>query len=183
MTQKRSLTIQTIVEEAVALIDEEGVEALSMAHLAKRLHIRPPSLYHHINDLQELRQNVAQYGLTELYQAMLKASAGKAKEDALMAIGNAYLTFARKRPGLYEAIFLAPAREKVGEDIVSLILTILEPFPLDETEKIHVVRGFRSLLHGFTTIEKSDGFQIPISVDESISYVLERYVKGVILKG
>ncbi len=44
---------------ALAVIDEHGLDGFSMALVAKRLGVKPPSLYHHFRDRRELLAEVA----------------------------------------------------------------------------------------------------------------------------
>lgn len=48
------LTQGAIVREAIALLDEEGIERLSLRRLAARLGVRAPTLYWHVRDKREL---------------------------------------------------------------------------------------------------------------------------------
>lgn len=46
-------------EAALAVIDEHGLAGLNLALVAKRLGVKPPSLYHHFRDKRELLAEVA----------------------------------------------------------------------------------------------------------------------------
>ena len=52
--QKEQLTRERIVAEAIALLDEEGIEALSMRTLGQRLGAGATSLYRHVASKDEL---------------------------------------------------------------------------------------------------------------------------------
>jgi AcrR family transcriptional regulator len=60
------LTRDRIVEEAIALVDEEGAAALSMRRLAARLGTSTMSTYHHLPDKQALREAIAVRIMSEL---------------------------------------------------------------------------------------------------------------------
>ncbi len=60
------LTRSRIVEEAVALLDEEGAESLSMRRLASRLGVSPMSLYHHVADKAALVDGIAEHLMAQL---------------------------------------------------------------------------------------------------------------------
>ena len=45
---ERSLTRGRILEVALSLVDEEGIQALSMRRLAKELRVDPMAIYHHL---------------------------------------------------------------------------------------------------------------------------------------
>ena len=51
---KKGLTKDIIVVEAVALIEEQGLNAFSLRELATRLGVRAASLYNHIANVDEL---------------------------------------------------------------------------------------------------------------------------------
>lgn len=46
-------------EAALAVIDERGLDGFNMALVAKRLGVKPPSLYHHFRDRREVLAEVA----------------------------------------------------------------------------------------------------------------------------
>lgn len=49
-----TITRERISKEALALVDEEGLDALSMRRLAARLGVEAMSLYHHVRDKADL---------------------------------------------------------------------------------------------------------------------------------
>lgn len=55
---KRDLTKDKIVQEALSLLDSEGLEGLSMRKLASRLRVQAPTLYYHIPDKSALLNEV-----------------------------------------------------------------------------------------------------------------------------
>ena len=61
-----SLSRERIVEEALALLDEEGEEALSMRRLAQRLGASTMSTYHHVSDKETLLDLVTDRVMSEL---------------------------------------------------------------------------------------------------------------------
>jgi AcrR family transcriptional regulator len=54
------LTRERLVEAALELISEEGLEALSMRALADRLEVKAASLYWHLRDRRELLELLAE---------------------------------------------------------------------------------------------------------------------------
>ena len=53
-------------EAALEVIDEVGLEELSLNLVARKLGVRPPSLYHHFKDKSELLQEVARMMLARM---------------------------------------------------------------------------------------------------------------------
>jgi len=57
--EQRGLTRERLVEAALGLIDDEGLEGLSMRALADRLQVKAASLYWHVRDRDELLELLA----------------------------------------------------------------------------------------------------------------------------
>ncbi|HEY4727876.1 MAG TPA: TetR/AcrR family transcriptional regulator, partial [Actinomycetes bacterium] len=60
------LTRQRVVTEALAVIAEDGVQALTMRSLAARLGVVPGALYHHVGNKQRLQDLVLDNVLAEV---------------------------------------------------------------------------------------------------------------------
>jgi AcrR family transcriptional regulator len=53
------ITVATITDAALAVIRASGVDSLTMRAVAERLHVRAPSLYHHVHNKADLLDLVA----------------------------------------------------------------------------------------------------------------------------
>jgi AcrR family transcriptional regulator len=177
---------EAVVEAAAELVDEEGLEALSLSALASRLRIRTPSLYNHVAGLRGLRRELALLGLRELGRRIGRAAIGKTKDEATFAIARAYREFVRERPGLYTATVRSsrltypedPAFQAVERETMETVLAVLASYGLSGDEALHAARGFRSTVHGFATLEAVGGFGIPLDLDESFERLLRTFVAG-----
>lgn len=173
---------QKVVECAAEMADATGGE-VSLAALASKLGVRTPSLYNHISGQAELRREMALLGLRELRDRMMRAAVGKSGDDALCATARAYLEFGRERPGLYATTLQAadPADagfEEPSEEIVSILVAVMSSYGLEGKRAIHAIRGLRSMLHGFVSLEAAGGFGMPIQLDESFQYALTIFISG-----
>ncbi|WP_404456507.1 TetR/AcrR family transcriptional regulator [Oceanobacillus kapialis] len=184
MSPRPGLNQQKVVDAAIEIASHSGMESVTMHALAKKLEVRPPSLYNHIKSLEDLRQQLARIAIIDLYNKMEEVAKGKVAVEALTAISKAYIEYAQKQPGLYEATLIKSGNRNLdvkdtGDKIVHLLKGILADYHLNEKDTIHFIRGFRSILHGFATLEQKSGFGIPISIDESLDYVIQTYVNGI----
>ena len=59
---------------------------MTIARLARALNIRPPSLYNHIEGLNELRRELSIYSVQMLYDHLMHAVNGRSKEEAIEAL-------------------------------------------------------------------------------------------------
>jgi len=180
---KRNLSRAAVVRAAADLIDECAGSDLKLADLAARLGVRVPSLYNHVDSADDLKAGIALYGTEELGRRLGQAAIGRSGEDALWAIADAYRGFARERPGLYPLTLRAPDPEEAeriaaSDEIIAILRRVLEPLGYIDDRAIHVIRGVRSLLHGFSSLELAGGFGMPLDVDESFRQLIASYLSG-----
>ncbi len=56
---------------------------------------------------------------------------------------------------------------------------MLDAYNLQEEIAIHMVRGLRSILHGFTSIEQMGGFGMPLDINKSFSFLINTFIEGI----
>lgn len=178
------LDLPALVRATAQLADEQGLREVTLANVAKQLNMRSPSLYNHIDGLSGLRNELAVYGLEQLYLRLEAASQSLPPgKEAILALALAYVSYARSHPGVYEATLQAPdpgnsRLQEWSERLVLLVLKLLAPYQLEETAAIHAVRGLRSLMHGFVALKQAGGFGLPIDTDASFRTIIEVYLAG-----
>jgi len=158
MSRRAGLDKATIVEAAAKLVDEEGIEQLSLGRLAESLGVRTPSLYNHVAGLPGLKHDLALYCLRDVLNHLLRATIGKSRAEAIFAFANAYRAYARETPGRYALTLQAPdlwdrELQAIAQQIIEVALAILAPYKLSEQEAIHAIRGLRSIVHGFISLD------------------------------
>lgn len=181
---RTGLNQQTVLQAAIEIADKHTLEKVTLAALAQKLEVRTPALYNHINGLPGLHNKLAIYGLNQLKDTMTNAAVGKSKDDAMWAIAVAYLSFAREHPGLYEATqrssdWQGGEVQKAAKELLDLIIRVLNSFGLEDEVAIHMVRGFRSLLHGFASIEQQGGFAMALDLDDSFRFLFDTFLAGI----
>jgi AcrR family transcriptional regulator len=183
MAHRAGLDTQRVVAAAAELVDSAGVDALTLAALAERLHVRIPSLYNHITGLDGLRRELALLAMRGLADALGRATIGKSGDAAIFALGNAYRGYATSHPGLYAMLQRVPPNaddeiRAVSFAPVEVTLAVLAGFGLEGDEAIHATRALRSALHGFVLLETAGGFALNVSVDESFVRLLAMLARG-----
>lgn len=183
MPSKAGLNRAAVISAAAQLLDCAESPELTMGNLAAHLGVRTPSLYNHISGIADLQFEIALFGTQELGRRIARAAIGKSGDAALLAIAGAYRGFAKEKPGLYRATLRAPsadenARMKVSDEIIDVLRVVLEPFQLSDQRVIHVIRGFRSVLHGFVSLELAGGFGIPLNVNQSFDDLIRMFISG-----
>ena len=184
MARRIKIDRSVILQMATELVDEHGLDQISIGLLAEKLGVRPPSLYNHLENLKELRQMLAMQGLKKLHDSMLQAAVGRSSDEAIREISKAYIHFVRTHPGLYVASTRYQDSnnkelQKIQESIVQLVLQVLQAYNLKEEMAIHMVRGLRSILHGFTSIEQMGGFGMPVDLNKSFLILINTFIEGI----
>lgn len=184
MPRKPRVSREHIVEVASSLVDEAGLEALSLARIAALVGVRAPSLYNHIGGLDDLRGALRLRALEELEDRLQRAAVGLAGRDALRALAAAYRSFAHTHPGLYPLTLGAGAREPRGardaqaadaaaNRLVEVVLNVLAGYDLQGDAALHATRALRSSLHGFVSLENAGAFGLPLALDESFAQLVD----------
>jgi AcrR family transcriptional regulator len=98
---------ESLLELAVAQVAEQGAEGLMVAQLARTLSISTAAPYRHFADRAAVLHAVSTVGMQRLGAAMSAAanSTPKPGPARIVAIGQAYLNFARTEPHLFNTMF------------------------------------------------------------------------------
>lgn len=186
MARRIRLDKQTVVQAAADLVNQEGVEALSLSRLAERLGIQTPSLYNHVDGLSGLRRELALLNARSLGACFANAAIGKAGADAVMAVAQAYRAYIKASPGLYLASLRSSGTQTpVDEELqqveartLQVALAVMASLGLQGDDAVHAVRGLRSVVHGFATLEAAGGFGMPLDCDESFRRLIQVLIRG-----
>jgi AcrR family transcriptional regulator len=180
---RRGLSRAVVTETAGRLADRDGYDALTLGAVAAELGVRPPSLYNHVDGLPGLRRSLALQGLAELGVAIRDAAVGRAGDDALAALAEAYRDYAGRRPGVYPALQRAPEPgdaelAAAGERLLAPVFAVLAGYGLRDTAAIHAARALRSAMHGFVELERAGGFGIDLDVAASYRWMVTAFSAG-----
>jgi AcrR family transcriptional regulator len=186
MPRRKRLDKVSVIQAAIELLNEEGVAGLTMSRLAGRLGIQTPSLYNHISGLPGLYRELTLTNARALAERLTDAAIGKSGRPALVAMASAYRAYINEFPGLYQVSLRSSGNQAVVDEelraaeerAVRTGLAVIGSFGLEGEDAIHAVRGFRSLVHGFATLEVSGGFGLPLDCDESFDRLVEYFMRG-----
>lgn len=175
---------EDVVRVAAELTDEIGIDNITLKEVSRRLDIKSPSLYNHIDGLQELKEEVSLYVMECLRDYVIRSAIGRSGVEALKEMGRAYIRFAREHTGMYETIQWMNIADNVQNgslfsEVVHLVYEIAEGIGAGELEASHIIRTVRSLAHGFASVESHKGFSHPSSVESSFDYAIDTLVLGV----
>jgi len=186
MPRKIRLDKRAVVQAAADLVNSEGIEALSLSRLAHQLGVQSPSLYNHIGGLPDLQRELALMNARALADCLSNAAIGKAGPELLHAVAQAYRGYIKAFPGIYlVSLRAAGAHPQLDAELqaeearsVKIGLAVMASFGLQGEEAVHSVRGLRSMVHGFATLEIAGGFGLPLDCDESFHRLIHLLIRG-----
>ncbi len=186
MSPRSNLSKQAVVQAAAELIDAEGWDALSLGRLAEKLGVRTPSLYNHVDGLPGLRRELSVRNARNLAERLSQAAIGQSGPELVRAVMQAIRSYIKDHPGLYLSTLRAsgtqaeadPELEQAEARSVQVGMAVMASFGLEGEQAVHAVRGLRSVVHGFATLEISGGFGMPLDLEESFSRLVEFFIAG-----
>jgi len=187
MIKRRNLDKEAILNAAAELAEKIGLDHITLKQLAEKLEIKPPSLYNHLKGLNELIEGLAQLAIKKLEIVLQNAATGKSKEEAFIEIAHAYRKFAKENPELYKSILKIPVSEdktlqEEGLDVVRILYKVMEPYHYSNEDIIHFMRGFRSALHGFVSLEDAGFFKGNVDVEKSYDRFISSLIYTLVIK-
>ncbi len=153
------LSREAIVNAALTFLDREGWDALTINALATQLGTKGPSLYNHVDSLDDLRRTVRMRVIDDILQMLSTVAAGRTHDDAVMAMASAYRSYAHHHPGRYSAFTRMPLG---GDDpefttashaAAAPVIEVLASYGLDGQAAFYAALEFWAALHGFVLLE------------------------------
>ncbi|WP_196593487.1 TetR/AcrR family transcriptional regulator [Pectinatus sottacetonis] len=184
---RNKLTTEILVKTAAHIADNDGLDTVTLTKIAEKLNIKKQSLYNHIDSLAHLKCELVIYANLHLKQYLVEAAIGKSKDDAVLNIAEAYRQFAHHFPGQYQAIISiaweCKSNDKFKAATVNLMDVLSKVFSqydnLHDENLIHAVRGLRSVMHGFVSLETSGWFHNPVDKEKSYLLLIQAFINGI----
>lgn len=108
-TERRQVTIDEAIQHARDIIAEQGAGAVSISEIARRMKLRPPSLYKYFPSLNALYDRLFETGNRELTRYVDAARADRAPGlDRLLEQSRAIVRWSMLEPGLAALLFWRP---------------------------------------------------------------------------
>ncbi|WP_127903745.1 TetR/AcrR family transcriptional regulator [Solirhodobacter olei] len=143
------------------VLEKNGPSSLSLRGLARATGVAAPSVYNHFAGIEALTLALAEEGFTELGAALRESGTDP------LAVGLAYLRFARTNPGLYRLMFGEGRRNDSPEGATLRARRRAAFAPLMElVGSRETALHYWALVHGLASLV-IDG-QIPLGPDPEV---------------
>lgn len=178
------LTKSAVIQAASDIADEKGLHNVSLKIVAERLNIRTPSLYNHIDSLDDLLREVAHQGMLTMNNKMTQAAIGTYGDTAIKAIAVEYLNYMIEHPGVYETIQWATwngneETEKIFRNYLSLLTTLILSCNFQENKTNDILNLLTGVLHGYTTLQLRYALTQPDKVRNDLCDTLDTVLLGI----
>jgi AcrR family transcriptional regulator len=179
-----SLSTAEVVEQAVELLEREGVGALGFNRLARELGVKPPSLYNHVDGDADLRRRVAIRGWALYDASVARRARGRSAEAVLRGQAAAYRTFCGEHPGLFAVMAEVslspddPDHAPVAGPLLERALAPWRELGLGSDEAVHAVRALRAAVHGFVVLERQGQFRMAPAADRTFARLVHAVIAG-----
>ncbi|MDX6738806.1 TetR-like C-terminal domain-containing protein [Actinocorallia sp. A-T 12471] len=177
---RAGLSAAAVVDVAMALLDEEGPAALTLAAVAGRAGVATPSLYKHVRNLAELRVLISVRVMDEMTERGTEVLLGRSGDDGIRALMAAYRQYVLENPHRYAAMIQQPepAIAEAAARLVNVFFAAMRSRGLEGEDAVHATRCVRAAVHGFAVLESSGGFGLPQKTEESFALLTEMIISG-----
>ncbi len=151
---------EALIDAATALLATRGAQDFGLRDVARAAGVSHAAPYHHFAGHEDLLAAVAERGFSAIAAAMTAAAARPAAtpREALLAINDAYVDFARRQPALFRLMFgplLArgeqfPALRQSAERSFAVLMQAAQAFDPDQGALLGLA-GW-SLAHGLASL-------------------------------
>jgi hypothetical protein len=115
-----------------------------------------------------------------------EAAIGRSGPEAFMVIAQAFRNYVKEYAGLYMSTLRSSGNQasrdenlvREEERALNIGMAVMTSLGLQGENAIHALRAFRSMVHGFATLEVAGGFGLPQDCDESFRRLVEALVVG-----
>ena len=182
--RRPALTREQILTAAVAIIDADGVEALTMRRLGQALDRDPMAIYRHAADKDALLDGVVEHVAAELVTPREPDSNGHSDGDDWEAVlhrtAHTFRRVALAHPHVVPLLLTRPlsgplALRPLGTlQLLEELLELFSAAGFDQPGALHAARLFTGFLYGHVLHELQEQIQNPDETDDLLRLGLHR---------
>lgn len=172
-----------IVAAARDLLEEGGLDAITMQAVADRVGVKAPSLYKRFPGRPALIGAVAEDVAAELDAVVAPALRIADPGEAVRLVAERYRAFAHRSPAAYQLLFsrllpeAAPTADAIATSAAGL-LAIAERLA-GHDRALEAARLLTAFAHGFASMELAGAFRLGGDVDAAYRYAIDAIVSGI----
>ncbi|MBZ0301493.1 MAG: TetR/AcrR family transcriptional regulator [Anaerolineae bacterium] len=191
--RRHERTRDAILSAAIEMITREGADKLSLRKIAQRLDYSPAGLYEYFGSKEEIIDAVCSEGNTRLVNAMKQVPASLPLEQYLVALGLAYVTFARQNPDYFAFMFMnraippeampGSADDLPDDDGFTVLIQAVERgqqagLLTRSGTSLETAYSLWALVHGMATLQATYLRHVPFDFAAADQRAMESFVAG-----
>ena len=181
MPPKAKFTRGEIIQVALNIVKEKGMESLSARTLGAQLGSSARPIFTVFQSMDEVQQEVLKAARNEYNQYTLK---GLAQNPAFKGTGEQYIQFAKEEPKLFQLLFMSEHfdtltvddRLKRDDYYTEIVLSIQTQYKVSENAAKKLYRHLWIYTHGIATLIATN---VCVFTDEEISDMLTEVFIGI----
>jgi TetR/AcrR family tetracycline transcriptional repressor len=151
---RRPLDRQAIIDAALELIDENGIDGLTMRNLGRRLGVDPMAVYGHFEDKAALFEAVVDHETTRL--AAVPGPLPDDPTEIIVRVGLHYRTVLLDHPNLAPQVAGRPLPQEVRAGPVTLSLDLFRAAGVADEDIPRVANALTRFALGFVVREAAE---------------------------
>jgi AcrR family transcriptional regulator len=174
-----------IVAAGRRLLEEHGLDALTMRDVAEDVGVRTPSLYKRVRGRSDLFGLILEDVADDLTAVLDAAARSGDPVTDVRAMAAAYRAFAHSNPVAYSLMFAPQAVSEATARSVRSSATFLRVVA-ELAGQRHALQAARTIVawaHGFITMELAGAFRLGGDVEQAWEFGLDRVLAAVAAMG
>lgn len=155
MPRKFLFTKEEIVQAALDLTREKGIDAVTARALGIKLDTSPRPIFSYFESMAEVKQAII-CEANQIYQSCLKQDMASGKYPPYKASGMAYIRFAREERELFKLLFMCDRTEEdkthVAEETEMLAGLICQQVNITKEQAMLFYLEMWAYVHGIATM-------------------------------
>jgi AcrR family transcriptional regulator len=173
MGRPAQISREEVLQASLAIADADGLDAVTMQAVARRLGVTPMALYRHVASKADLLDALVEGLLTEFSLPAGDLSA----DERLRTMGRSIREVARRHPSLFPLLLQRPAVTPEARRVRDSVCAALEEMGLGAAQARRAERLLSTIVLGFAASEASGRFRDhPRSVIDQDFACLERAI-------
>ncbi len=150
-TSRERLTRERVVAAALAVVDRDGLERLTMRALGRELGVDPMAAYHHVPNKGAILQGVVEAILAEI--PVPSPDTMMSWPDGVRLIARSYRLALLAHPNALTVASTQPPLTPASLGLIEAAMTLLVRGGLTPLESLEVINGSAALVIGSTVVE------------------------------
>lgn len=165
MPPKAKFTKEEIIECAVNITRQHGLERVTAREISKRLGSSSRPLFTTFSGMEEVKQGVIDYAKAEYRKYIVEGM--REEKIAFRGVGIAYVKFAIREPKFFQLLFmnenskmtetsesanLQTVLEQIDDSYDEILNSFIEPYALTQEEAEKIYRHMWVYTHGIATM-------------------------------